>query len=79
MIVMKTNKQRKRLQMNALIQLIFGGIGLVLAIFLSSFVLAIPMMHLWNWLIVTYLAIAPVTYWQAWSLTAVLSFLIKGK
>lgn len=52
-------------------------VGLIVLVGLD-FLLAIPTMYLWNWLIPKLFNLTTITYWQAWGLS-LLAGLIFGK
>ena len=53
-------------------------VGTVLAICLLSFIFAIPVWLLWNWLLPTIFGVTKLTLIQAWGMSLLCGLLFKG-
>ena len=53
-------------------------IGVVILAFLIDLLLAWPFMLLWNWLMPMIFGLTTLTFWQAFGLMLLCSFLFKG-
>ncbi len=57
-------------------------VGVTILCFLFSFVMAVPVMLLWNWLVPIVIpggaVVATITYWQSWGLMILCGILFKG-
>jgi len=60
------------------VNIAFFMIVLVFVYGVIGFVLAIPVMYLWNWVVplLTKGALASITYWKAWGLIVLLGILL---
>jgi len=59
----------------AILLAILGGLMLVFAF---SFILAVPVMLLWNFVMPDLFGLAVIGYWKAWGLMLLCSLLFKG-
>ena len=53
-------------------------VGFILFAFIIGFVIALPIMWLWNWLMPVIFGLTVITYWQAWGLFVLSSLLLKS-
>lgn len=53
-----------------------GAVSIVLAMFFTSLIYAIPLMIVWNTFLVSYLGY--ITYVKAWAIMALLQFFLRG-
>lgn len=59
--------------------LVLGAIlGALLIAFLGSFLIAIPVLYLWNWIMPEIFGLIVITYWQAWGITLLSGLLLKS-
>jgi len=64
--------------MEKFIATIIGFIGIIVLAFLLDLLLAWPFMILWNWLMPMIFGLTTLTFWQAFGLMLLCSFLFKG-
>ena len=64
--------------MEKILAIIGAGVFTVMIIVLVSFLLALPVMLLWNWLIPLILQLPELTLFQAWGLTVLCGFLFRS-
>lgn len=58
----------------------FGvSILIILLAVLLSFIIAVPVMLLWNWLMPVIFGLVKITFWQAWGLTILCNLFFKLK
>jgi cadmium resistance protein CadD (predicted permease) len=68
----------RRSKLDKLLKIVGGVVLGTVLIAVVSFVFAVVVKILWNWLMPNILGLKEITYWQAWGLMVLCGFLFKG-